>query len=76
VGGGAGADIMTDFVSFVRSKGAFAGMSLQGAIVKVNYDWDEAYYGQKVSPIGITKQNLVSNPGSAELRNAIRDAIK
>ena len=64
VGGGAGADIMTDFVSFVRSKGAFAGMSLQGAIVKVNYDWDEAYYGQKVSPIGITKQNLVSNPGS------------
>ncbi len=76
VGGGAGADVMTDFVSFVRSKGAFAGMSLQGAIVKVNYDWDEAYYGQKVSPIGIIKQKLVSNPGSAELRNTIRDALK
>jgi lipid-binding SYLF domain-containing protein len=76
VGGGAGADIMTDFVSFIRSKGAFAGMSLQGAIVKVNYDWDEAYYGQKVSPIGIIKQKLVSNPGSAELRNTIRDALK
>jgi SH3 domain-containing YSC84-like protein 1 len=76
VGGGAGADIMTDFVSFVRSKGAFAGMSLQGAILKVNYDWDEAYYGQKVSPIGIIKQKLVSNPGSAELRNTIREAIK
>ncbi|MGA8178597.1 MAG: lipid-binding SYLF domain-containing protein [Desulfobacterales bacterium] len=76
VGGGAGADIMTDFVSFVKSKGAFAGISMQGAIVKVNYDWDEAYYGQKVSPIGIIKQKLVSNPGSAELRNTIRDALK
>jgi SH3 domain-containing YSC84-like protein 1 len=76
MGGGAGADIMTDFVSFIRSKGAFAGISMQGAIVKVNYDWNEAYYGQKVSPIGIIKQKLVSNPGSAELRNTIRDAIK
>jgi lipid-binding SYLF domain-containing protein len=76
VGGGAKADVMTDFVSFVRSKGAFAGISLEGAILKVNYDWDEAYYGQKVSPIGIIKQKLVSNPGSAELRNTIRDALK
>ena len=76
MGGGAGADVMTDFVSFVRSKGAFAGISMQGAIVKVNYDWNEAYYGQKVSPIGIIKQKLVNNPGSAELRNTIRDALK
>jgi SH3 domain-containing YSC84-like protein 1 len=76
VGGGAGADVMTDFVSFVRSMGAFAGMSLQGALVKINYDWNEAYYGQKVSPIGIIKEKLVSNPGSDGLRNAVRDAIK
>jgi len=76
MGGGAGADVMTDFVSFIRSKGAFAGISMQGAIVKVNYDWDQAYYGQKVSPIGIIKQKLVSNPGSAELRNTIQDAMK
>jgi lipid-binding SYLF domain-containing protein len=76
VGGGAKADVMTDFVSFVRSKGAFAGVSLEGAIVKVNDDWNDAYYGQKVSPIGIIKENLVSNPGSVELRNTIRDAFK
>jgi lipid-binding SYLF domain-containing protein len=76
VGGGAKADVMTDFVSFVRSKGAFAGVSLEGAIVKVNYDWNEAYYGKKVSPIGIINEKLVSSPGSAELRNTIRDAFK
>lgn len=76
VGGGAKADVMTDFVSFVRSKGAFAGISMEGAIVKANYDWNEAYYGKKVSPLGIIKHQLVSNPGSTELRNTIRDSLK
>jgi lipid-binding SYLF domain-containing protein len=76
VGGGAEADVMTDFVSFVRSKGVFAGVSMEGAIVKVNNDWNEAYYGKKVSPIGIVKHKLVSNPGSAELLNTIRDSLK
>lgn len=76
VGAGAKADVMTDFVSFVRAKGAFAGVSMEGAIVKANDDWNELYYGKKVSPVGIVKHKLVSNPGSAELLNTIRDALK
>jgi len=76
VGGGAKADVMTDFVSFVRSKGAFAGISMEGAIVKVNQDWNQAYYGKRVSPLGIVEKKLVSNPGSAELRNTIQSSFK
>ena len=76
VGGGAKADVMTDFVSFVRSRGAYAGISLEGAIVKVNDDWDEAYYGKKVSPVGIVEKKLVSNPGSAELLNTVQNSLK
>jgi len=76
VGGGAKADVMTDFVSFVRSRGAYAGISLEGAIVKVNDDWDEAYYGKKVSPVGIVEKKLVSNPGSAELLNTVKNSLK
>jgi lipid-binding SYLF domain-containing protein len=76
VGGGAKADVMTDFVSFVRSKGAFAGVSMEGAIVKVNHDWNQAYYGKKVSPVGIIKHQLVTNPGSAELLNTIRTSLQ
>lgn len=75
VGGGAKADVMTDFVSFVRSKGAFAGVSMEGAIVKANHNWNQLYYGKKVSPIGIIKHQLVSNPGSAELLKTIRDSL-
>jgi len=76
VGGGAKADVMTDFVSFVRSKGAFAGISMEGAIVKVNDDWNQAYYGKKVSPVGIVEKKLVSNPGSAELLNTVQNSLK
>jgi lipid-binding SYLF domain-containing protein len=76
VGGGAKADVMTDFVSFVRSRCAYAGISLEGAIVKVNDDWDEAYYGKKVSPVGIVEKKLVSNPGSAELLNTVQNSLK
>jgi lipid-binding SYLF domain-containing protein len=76
VGGGAKADVMTDFVSFVRSKGAYAGISMEGAIVKVNDDWNQAYYGKKVSPVGIVEKKLVSNPGSAELLNTVQNAFK
>jgi lipid-binding SYLF domain-containing protein len=75
VGGGAKADVMADFVSFVRSKGAFAGMSIEGAILNANYDWNEAYYGKKVSPLGIVEKKLVSNPGSAELRKTIQNSL-
>lgn len=76
VGGGAEADVMTDFVSFVRSKGAFAGVSMEGAISKVNDDWNQLYYGKKVSPVGIVEKKLVSNPGSAELLNTVQDSLK
>ena len=76
VGGGGQYDVITDFVSYVRSKGVFAGVSLEGGVVKANDDWNELYYGKKVSPIGIVKHKLVSNPGSAELLNTIRGALK
>jgi lipid-binding SYLF domain-containing protein len=67
---------MTDFVSFVRSKGAFIGISMEGAIVKANHDWNQSYYGKKVSPLGIVEKKLVSNPGSAELLNTIQSSFK
>jgi len=70
------ADVMTDFVSFVRSKGAFAGISIEGAIVKANYKWNQAYYGKEVSPVDIIQKKLVSNPGSAELRNTVQNSLK
>jgi lipid-binding SYLF domain-containing protein len=50
-------------------------MSIEGAILNANYDWNEAYYGKKVSPLGIVEKKLVSNPGSAELRKTIQNSL-
>ena len=74
--GGAGAktNITADIVSFAKTKGAFAGVSLEGAVVKTNYDANKNYYGQSVQPVDILVKGEVSNPGSEKLREALRKA--
>jgi lipid-binding SYLF domain-containing protein len=74
VGAGAKSNVMTDFVSFARTKGAYAGVSLEGAVIKTRDGWNEAYYGKAVRPVDIVVKGAVSNPGSAELRKTIAQA--
>ena len=61
-------------VSYARTKGAFAGVSLEGAVVKVSDRGNNDYYGKPVRPVDIFVTRSVSNPGSAELRKALKDA--
>jgi lipid-binding SYLF domain-containing protein len=74
VGAGAKANVMTDFVSFTQTKGAYAGLSLEGAVIKTRDGWNEAYYGKAVRPLDILVKGSVSNPGSKELRQTIANA--
>lgn len=60
----AGADI----VGFTKSRGAFAGLSLQGSILNARPSWDQAYYGRPVGARGIVLRMEVSNPGAEPLR--------
>ena len=76
VGVGAKSNVLADFVSFTRSKGAYAGVSLEGAVVKIRNDWNAAYYGKEVRPVDIIVRQSVSNPGSAELRAALAKATR
>jgi lipid-binding SYLF domain-containing protein len=68
--------VTADLVSFFRSKGAYAGISLDGSVVKVNGDWNRAYYGKDVRPVGILVKKDVSNPKSAKLREALFKAAQ
>jgi lipid-binding SYLF domain-containing protein len=70
VGGGTSAQT-ADVFSYARSKGAFAGMALDGAVVKTKDKFNEAYYGQAVSPTDILIRKTVSNPQADELRQSI-----
>jgi len=76
VGGGTKKDILADFVSFVRSKGVFAGVSMEGAVVNANHELNQIYYGKKFSPLDIIVEKTASNPGSAGLIETIGNAYK
>ncbi len=76
VGIGAKSNVVADFLSFTRSKGAYAGVSLEGAVIKIRNEWNRAYYGKEVRPVDILAKRSVSNPGSADLRVALAKAAE
>lgn len=76
VGVGTKAHVLADVISFAKSKGLYAGLNLEGAIIKVNDDGNRAYYGKEVRPVDIIVAKTVSNPGSAKLRGELRKDTK
>jgi lipid-binding SYLF domain-containing protein len=65
-----------DYISFARSKGAFAGISLDGAIVKKDDEWNSMYYGDTVQPADILVVRSVSNEGAEVLRQAVAKTVQ
>jgi SH3 domain-containing YSC84-like protein 1 len=61
------ANLSVDIVSFARSKGLYAGISLDGAIVKTRADWNNAHYGNTITPVDILIKRAAQNPRSAGL---------
>ncbi len=76
VGKGATSGVTADVVSFAKSKGLFAGLNLEGSMVKVSDDSNKAYYNKAASPVDIVVKKTVSNPGSAKLREELKKAAK
>jgi len=76
MGVGAKADVTADIISFAKSKGLFAGLNLEGSIVKVSDDSNKAYYSKPASPLDIIVKKAVTNPGSAGLRDELKKAAK
>jgi SH3 domain-containing YSC84-like protein 1 len=61
-----------DFVTYSRAKGAFAGVSIDGASIRTRDDLNKAYYGTAVRPSDIVLvRNVKPNPRSKELRDAV-----
>ena len=62
--------ITADVVAYPKKKGVFAGIAVDGSIIAVSDDSNTAYYGKPVRPTDIIVKQSVSNPKSADLRNA------
>ena len=77
VGQGASVKGITgDIIAYARKKGAFAGVSVDGGIIKVSDDSNQAYYGKPVRPTDIVVKRSVSNPQSADLRNTVAKIMR
>jgi lipid-binding SYLF domain-containing protein len=47
------ANLNVDVIAWAKSKGAYAGLTLEGSIIKPRNEWNVAYYGRPVTPVQI-----------------------
>lgn len=66
----------TDILAFARSKGAFAGVSIEGAVISPRNKWNASYYGQPATPADITIRRMVTNPHADKLRSLLNKKDK
>ena len=74
VGSGVKSNVVADILSFTRTKGAYAGVSLEGSVISTKDKWNEAYYGKAVNPVDIIVKRSVNNAGSKPLRTSVAKA--
>jgi lipid-binding SYLF domain-containing protein len=68
IGGGTTSALRADIVTFARTRGLFAGVSIEGSVLSPNTTSNRAYYGQPYSTPQIAVQMLANNPAADPLR--------
>jgi lipid-binding SYLF domain-containing protein len=69
---GASAKAQTaDILAYGRSKGAFVGIAIDGAVIAPRYEWNNSYYGKEVLLTDVLINQTVSNPQADNLRAAL-----
>jgi len=74
--GATATNLSADYLSFARSKGAFIGLSVKGAYVYADGEWNGAYYGKLVTPTDILVSGTINNPQADKLRQAVEKATQ
>lgn len=71
VEGSTTAALRADIVAFAKTRGLFAGISLQGSIISSDSKWNQTYYGQPLAAQQIVLQGAGNNPGAQPLREML-----
>jgi lipid-binding SYLF domain-containing protein len=61
-----------DIIVWASASGAYAGLTLEGSLVKPRDSYNEAYYGRPMAVRAILNTNDGRNPGADGLRNALK----
>lgn len=72
VGAGAGENVSADILTFVRSKGLYAGATLDGTVVQPATERNAAYYGSEVTAADILVRRSVQNAHADGLRGDLK----
>jgi lipid-binding SYLF domain-containing protein len=68
IGAGAKADVVADFITFSRSKGIYGGLNLDGTVLAISNEWNDAYYSKTgILPPDILVRANAHNKGGAKL---------
>lgn len=73
---GKATNLTADFVSHIRSRGAFIGASVEGSVLDVRDTLNHAYYGKAVTPADILVRGSVANAQADALRAALAAAAQ
>jgi lipid-binding SYLF domain-containing protein len=74
---GVGAQAATaDILQFSRSKGVFAGLTVEGAVIAPRDKWNQAYYGKEVLPTDILLGHTVQVAAADQLRKAVANTAR
>jgi SH3 domain-containing YSC84-like protein 1 len=76
VGIGAASDVTADMVSFARAKGVYAGVSLEGTVIKPDEGANSSFYGKPASAVDILVRGTVNNPSAASLQQSVRQMAR
>ena len=60
-----------EILTYSRSRGLFAGVSLDGSMIGARSEWNQAYYGRMMAAQQIVLQGEGSNPGAEPLREML-----
>jgi SH3 domain-containing YSC84-like protein 1 len=65
-------NVNVDVIAWARSRGAYAGITLEGSLIKPRPEWNEVYYGRPVKPPEIVFAPGVGHGQTIALRDALR----
>jgi lipid-binding SYLF domain-containing protein len=65
------AALNADIVVWSSSTGAYAGLTLNGSLIKPRDSFNAAYYGHAANPVDIVIKDSVKNAGDSGLRHAL-----
>jgi lipid-binding SYLF domain-containing protein len=71
VGGATTTAMRADIVTFAKTRGLYAGASIEGSVLSTDAKGNAAYYGKPYTAAEVAVQMLANNPGANPLRKVL-----